>query len=125
MKSAKRYQGPPVDWEYWRRKPFAFPWEAAALSLGIEPRHLRKPEHRDQRPAIDASLFTDQDIAGEFRSRWNMLDSNVRTGTAGLVPNESGAMAGEVRLADMARWLAKEFDDAPRELSELASPSSG
>lgn len=124
MKHAKRHQGPPVDWDYWRRMPFAFPWEAAALSLGIEPRYLRKPEHRIYRPSVSDALFVDSDMAGEFRSRWNLLDSNVRTGTVVLSPDKPGGNPGELPLTDMARWLAKMFPDAPREFMEIGANAS-
>ena len=90
-------------WQEWRMEDFVAPWEAAALSLGLEPRSIAQREKRD---------FRDDATCEDFWMRERII-KNADWAAVGR------SMRG-IRLPDFAAWAIRKGMEIPDELRALA-----
>jgi hypothetical protein len=94
------------DWQVWRMVDFVAPWEAAALSLGLDPRSVVRRENRD---------FPDDATCKDF---W----MQVRIIEGADFPSIGRSTRG-IRLPVFVAWAMKKGMEIPAELRALVEVS--
>lgn len=102
-----------IDWHhYWRLKRME-PWEAAALSLCVNPKEM---QHHPQAWMCSGIVFTDasfpsRDVHDQFTKRLELLTDNIYD-RAHFAKHD-----GTLSLSELARWCAHVgYDNLPPEL---------
>jgi hypothetical protein len=98
------------DWDTWRHIPHVARWQAAALSLNINPDELQ------DRRECDTRRIADQAKRAEFDRRLRIINAQ-RYDVLGSDPNTRA-----IGLARFAAWALSIGWDIPRELRALTEP---
>lgn len=105
----------PIDWGFWRLRAYVKDWEAAALSVGLNPDAM---QHHPQawmagtgKPIFTAKSFVSSDQEREFSKRYRLVVDWVRS-HGDHVRHFNG---NEVSLRGFARWVIEAGLSVPLE----------
>lgn len=117
------------DWSEWRLTPWVRVWQAAALSLDIDPHAMKQSPHSwmvgpGHGPIFLDESFPSNEIKEKFDKRLRVLSANFTNPeffSLGLI---SGNAAGfcDVKLSEFAAWATSRSVgwEMPKELAALA-----
>lgn len=97
------------NWEKWRHVPYLKPWEAVALSLDIDPGHVRINEHSWM---VDRLLFNE---AKDFQDREEIAKRNLGVSLKSTFHG--------IAMAEFAAWALSIGWKTPKEFAALAIDS--
>lgn len=109
------------DWDFWRLRKFVKDWEAAALSIGIDPDSMK---HHPQawmagapRAIFIRSSFTNKEQEGMFDKRYRLAEEWGKTNGDRVRYFNSG----EIELAPFGRWATAKRLSVPAEFAEMVT----
>jgi hypothetical protein len=121
MNATTSRNGATIDWEFWRLRSYVKDWEAAALSIGLDPDAM---QHHPQawmagtpEPLFLDQSFTNGEQKRQFHKRYRLVTDWVR---------EHGDKvrhynASEVNLRYFAAWIVANDLKSPPEFAALAT----
>jgi hypothetical protein len=107
----------PADWDHWRHKKRCALWEAAALTLDVDPRAFHARDMGVSSWAVIPRTGVRQ--AGDPRKLGERIEialSNLGDGIEDMTPFSDGhRFRTEVRLPDFGSWAEKIWPDLPKD----------
>jgi hypothetical protein len=110
-----------IDWDYWLDLVYVEEWKACGLSLGINPKNIRKDFSRNRNLYIQKIYFDIKGVSSEtkeqFDKRLDIIQNNKYS-------NYFAYGDTEVHLVNFVEWAITKnsFKDMPIELMSLLKP---
>jgi hypothetical protein len=108
------------DWKFWKTMRLAKDWQAAALSLGIDPdsmKHHPQAWMAGSKPVFSSSSFRDSDEKMQFDVRYRLVDAYVREREDRVRHHNTG----EIDWLGFVMWLSKNAFDVPSDVKDVTT----